>query len=159
MRRAFTLLEILVATMLLAMLVTILTMIFNQSSIAWTVGMASLTDMGDMRRMDAAYSSMAESAIRREGPGGGLLAVTSVLSDGGNGISTETRTVAEITGTGTTNADEMDDDSTSSQTLPIGSGSAAQGRASYIVGVTSWGPDGQQGTWDDITSMPEEVVK
>ena len=37
MRRAFTMIELLVATMLLAMLVTILTMMFNQSSIA--VGM------------------------------------------------------------------------------------------------------------------------
>ena len=34
MRRAFTMIELLVATMLLAMLVTILTMMFNQSSIA-----------------------------------------------------------------------------------------------------------------------------
>ena len=45
MKKAFTVLELLVATMLLAMLVTILTMIFNQSSVAWTIGIASLTGL------------------------------------------------------------------------------------------------------------------
>ena len=33
----FTLLEVLVASMLLAMLITILTMVFNSSSIAWSM--------------------------------------------------------------------------------------------------------------------------
>ena len=49
MRRAFTMIELLVATMLLAMLVTILTMMFNQSSIAWTTGLASVTGLGNAR--------------------------------------------------------------------------------------------------------------
>ena len=43
--------------------------------------------------------------------------------------------------------------------VPTISASAASGRPAYIVGVTSWGPDGAPGTWDDITTLPEEVVK
>lgn len=156
MRRAFTLLEILVATMLLAMLVTILTMIFNQSSIAWTVGIASLAGMDDIRKADAVYASEADNAIRRDGSGGNTLRVASVWADDGDGLRTGGRTLEE--GTKSIPSTELDDDGSAGQTIAVGSGSA-QGRTSYIVGVTSWGPDGQQGTWDDITSMPEEVVK
>ena len=156
MRRAFTLLEILVATMLLAMLVTILTMIFNQSSVAWTVGMASLVGMDDVRKSDAAYAAEADNAIRRDGSGGNTLRVASVWADDGSGLRAGGRTLSE--GTKTISATELDDAGAAGQSPAVGSG-AAQGRASYIVGVTSWGPDGMQGTWDDITSMPEEVVK
>ena len=45
----FTLLEVLVASMLLAMLITILTMVFNSSSIAWTMGKAGVADMATVR--------------------------------------------------------------------------------------------------------------
>ena len=49
MRRGFTILELLVAALLLGMLVTVLTMIFNQSSIAWRTGVAGLLDMDEVR--------------------------------------------------------------------------------------------------------------
>ena len=45
MRKGFTILELLVASLLLGMLMTILTMIFNQSSIAWRTGMAGDLDL------------------------------------------------------------------------------------------------------------------
>ena len=45
-----------------------------------------------------------------------------------------------------------------SEMLSVGS-STHQGRDSYVVGVSSDGPDRQPNTWDDITTMPEEVVK
>ena len=47
MRRGFTILELLVASLLLGMLVTILTMIFNQSSIAWRTGVAGVADLDE----------------------------------------------------------------------------------------------------------------
>lgn len=163
MRKAFTILELLVATMLLAMLVTILTMIFNQSSVAWTIGVASLTGMNDIRRKDAIYAAEAEDALRRDSSGGNPVRLVSVWDDSGTGLRTGGRTVVSATdGTDgfkllTLTAQDMED------TLPdknfmLGSGTS-QSRASYIVGVTSWGPDGEKGTWDDITTMPEEVVK
>ena len=156
MRRAFTLLEILVATMLLAMLVTILTMIFNQSSVAWTIGIASLTGLDDARKSDAVYAADADNAILRDGSGGNALFVTSVWKEDGDGVRRDGRTL-ESGGTSIT-ATEMSDNGSAGQTRSIGSGNS-NGQSSYIVGVTSWGPDGQQGTWDDITTMPEEVVK
>ena len=49
MKRGFTVLELLVASLLLGMLVTILTMVFNQSSIAWRTGVAGMLDMDEVR--------------------------------------------------------------------------------------------------------------
>ena len=49
-RSGFTLLEVLVASVLMGMLVTILTMIFNQSAIAWRTGKAGVADMTDTER-------------------------------------------------------------------------------------------------------------
>lgn len=159
MRRAFTLIEILVATMLMAMLVTILTMIFNQSSVAWTVGVASLAGLDDARKADAAYASEADGLIRRDGSGGSMLRVVSVWGDDGDTLRVSSgRTVADDLSRLSGVPESCLDDLPTDRSFSIGSGST-QSRVSYVVGVTSWGPDGRQGTWDDITSMPEEVVK
>ena len=166
MRRAFTILELLVATMLLAMLVTILTMIFNQSSVAWTIGVASLTGLDDIRRRDAVCCQTAENAIRRDLSGGQFSYVTSVFAS--NADTDSKSVVLRTRAVSATNPDAASsppslsttalDDPMPNQTIALGSGSANR-RAAYIVGVTSWGPDGEQGTWDDITTMPEEIVK
>ena len=55
MKKGFTILELLVASLLLGMLVTILTMIFNQSSIAWRTGTAVVEDLGDVRESARVY--------------------------------------------------------------------------------------------------------
>ena len=70
MRKGFTLLEVMVASLLLAMLVTILTMIFNQSSIAWTTGTASVAGLGDVRR-DMSKVGLVPSDLK--GPGGAVI--------------------------------------------------------------------------------------
>ena len=49
-RSGFTLIEMLVASLLLGMLVTILTMVFNSSSIAWRTGKAGVSQLSLMRR-------------------------------------------------------------------------------------------------------------
>ena len=152
MRKGFTLLELMVASLLLALLVTILTMIFNQSSIAWTTGTASIAGLGDVRRDMAKVGFRADNLLdpmtRRQ--------VVSVWNPQGPGIRTDTsgRTVDQ----NGLSAPVMQDPYTS-QVLPVGSG-ATSGKDTYIVGVTSWGPDGQTGgdhIWDDITTMPEEL--
>ena len=61
MKRGFTILELLVASLLLGMLVTVLTMIFNQSSIAWRTGVAGLMDMDEVRDNIAAVRDEADS--------------------------------------------------------------------------------------------------
>ena len=143
--------------MLLAMLVTILTMIFNQSSVAWTIGVASLTGMNDIRRKDAIYTAEAEDVLRRDSPGGRPVRVVSVWNESGSGLREGGRTIGTDFKLLSPSAGDLDD-TLPDKSFALGSGSA-QSRASYVVGVTSWGPDGEQGTWDDITTMPEEVVK
>jgi len=49
MKRGFTIIELLVASLLLGILTTILTMIFNQSSLAWQVGLSGISNMSGMR--------------------------------------------------------------------------------------------------------------
>ena len=115
------------------------------------------------RQRDAILSNASENMIRRDLASGQVAYITSVwgpTSQGEGNVTLRERTVSE-------SSDETDassltttylDDPRPERSFALGSGSS-QSRASYIVGVTSWGPDGEQGTWDDITTMPEEVVK
>lgn len=63
MKKGFTILELLVASLLLGMLVTILTMIFNQSSIAWRTGTANVADLDDVRDNMAEIREEADNAF------------------------------------------------------------------------------------------------
>ena len=155
--RGFTLLEVMVASLLLAMLVTILTMIFNQSSIAWTTGTASVAGLGDVRRDMAVVGQQADNLLEAEGARPGLQVVT-IWDQNGNGIRTDTQG-RSVDRNGLIGKDKAMRDPYQSETIAVGSASTA-GKDSYIVGVTSWGPDRQTGgdhTWDDITTMPEEA--
>lgn len=173
MRRAFTMIELLVATMLLAMLVTILTMMFNQSSIAWTTGLASVTGLGNAREQISIYARNADNVILDDS-GEQLLRIVSVWDENGNGGLKQTgenggtvRTIMKLD-----DAEDMNKatekirekqlrDPLEDTEFMIGGASAA-GRDSYIVGVTSYGPDGKTGgdySWDDISTMPEVIVK
>ena len=49
MKRGFTIIEMLVASLLLGMLVSILTMMFSQSSISWRTGSATIADLDEVR--------------------------------------------------------------------------------------------------------------
>ena len=162
MRRGFTLLEVLVASALLAMLVTILTMIFNQSSIAWSTGTAAVAGLGDVRQSISLYQNDAENTILSDQASPVALKVTSVWAEDGSGLKTGTEAARTLTKTFAKTAPErsdLEDPGSSSAGAQTVSGANPNGRDSYIVGVTSWGPDGKPGTWDDISTMPEEVVK
>ena len=157
MRKGFTLLEVMVASLLLAMLVTILTMIFNQSSIAWTTGTASVAGLGDVRRDMVVVGQQADNLLEADGDLAGLQVVT-IWDPNGNGVRTDTegRAVDRKGLSGKSNAMR---EPYQSESISVGSAST-DGKDSYIVGVTSWGPDRQTGgdhTWDDITTMPEET--
>lgn len=161
MRRGFTLLEILVASALLAMLVTILTMIFNQSSIAWSTGTAAVAGLGDVRQSIALYHTEAENTIFSDNTSPGALKVTSVWAEDGSGLKTGTEAARTLTKTFVKTAptrDDLKDPGASNAGEQTVSGANPKGGETYIVGVTSWGPDGEP-SWDDISTMPEEVVK
>ena len=190
MRRGFTLIEVLVATVLLGMLVTILTMIFNQSSIAWSTGVASVTSLGDMREKMALYADVSENALLSD-DGDKVLLVKSVWDDlnmkkilnseendgqkdSFAGRALQDQNASRYKGAVVSGSELVPDpaalvDDDKGYSYNGGNkneirlnGENANGQASFLVGVHSYGPDGMTGgdhSWDDITTMPEEVVK
>ena len=158
MRKGFTLIEVLVATMLLAMLVTILTMIFNQSSIAWTTGMAAVTSLGDSREKISVCMNESENAILNDA-GTEVLRITSIWKENGTGLRDEGRTLRTDFEEPVSAVDLADP--RSDRLISVAGGSVAGGDT-FLVGVHSYGPDGKTGgdySWDDISTMPEEIVR
>ena len=186
MRKGFTILELLVASLLLSMLVTMLTMIFNQSSAAWNTGVASVNDLEDVRTKLGGYHDVFDEAL----PGIGQNSVRDVND---TGRSIEYRTVSIFrnwSGSGSLQAsvpsqhckgrafDEIDwgnenlmsyesrmsdvQKGASSGSLGSSTGNKGQnisggGNAGYIVGVRSSGPNRKMGDEDDINTFPEDV--
>ena len=175
--------EIMVATMLLSMLVTILTMIFNQSSIAWTTGVASVTALGDIREEMSVCASESDNVILDD-RGNSVIGVTSVWDLWNDGkwtapASGSMRTLKRWNDFDVKfrkqnlGASDIRDPLTD-KTIYINGGGAsgavgggganhgANGGETFLVGVHSYGPDGKTGgdnSWDDISTMPEEIVK
>lgn len=171
-RPGFTVLELLVASLLLGMLVTMLTMIFNQSSIAWRTGISSVSKLETQRERIGGYHDIADDAL----PGVG--------DDGVNGIENTARSVnyrtvsifknwdgnsrpqnqsRDVSGRliDTINWGNLTPISASAamrgQTINLPNAGYATARDSIVVGVMSYGPDRQKDTDDDINTYPEEV--
>ena len=81
MRKGFTIIELLVASMLLGLLVTILTMIFNQSSISWRVGMAGTADLRAVRGNIAEIREESDNVFVHDGK---LYRLTGLWDKNGN---------------------------------------------------------------------------
>jgi prepilin-type N-terminal cleavage/methylation domain-containing protein len=158
MRRGFTILELLVASLLLGMLVTILTMVFNQSSIAWRTGMAGVADLDEVRDNIAEIREEADnifvhgnSAYRLTGlwkTDGSLRTRACNASDAEAGDSIVILTSVN----GATKGKDI-------TVERVGSEKPDSGKKTYTVGVTSWGPDRRvnESTYDDITTWPDEI--
>ena len=151
MKRGFTILELLVASLLLGMLVTILTMIFNQSSIAWRTGKASIDDLDAVRENISRVREEADGAFVY---GGKAYRVLGLWDKDGNlrhraycDASDGTYGFRKLP-TGTL---ELLDESDAGQ-----EGSVDRSMAGYTVNVMSAGPDRKFDTWDDIWSWPDE---
>jgi len=149
MKKGFTLLEVLVASMLLGMLVSILTMVFNQSSVAWRTGIAGVADLDERRQEIARKHSMADAALPNV-HGNDKCYITSPWEIDG---SVRSRAVKKGDDAG---IDFNDPSDWVAKSITGGSTASAEMR-SYIVGVTSAGPDGIFFTYDDITTMPKEA--
>ncbi len=160
MKRGFTIIELLVASLLLGLLMTILTMIFNQSSIAWRTGMAGISDLNEVRSKAAAVRDQADSAYVWNGKLYGLL---SLWDKSGN---LRGRAIGTIYNPYRENEyisawDSTSGNSPSSQTpdVTIGSGSSGQNFNTYLVNVESAGPDrNYEETWDNIWSNPVDAI-
>ena len=163
MKKGFTIIELLVASLLLGMLVTILTMVFNQSSIAWRTGKASVAQMDKTRRHLSQIQRQADDVLPGVQPGG--VQVGRVVSAwkqadwNGDSGSLRRRAVEQL---GSTELSTSDIDPTSNEKSwyrpsinfnYYGLGSLNP----FTVGVWSYGPDGQPDTDDDISSWPDDM--
>ena len=162
MKRGFTLLEVLVASLLMGMLVTILTMIFNQSAIAWRTGKAGVADMTTTERKLSSIHGCADSVLPFTG--GDKYCVVSPWDDA---VSDDSR---RFNSRGIRKASELhkrfetvsgnfqNNDGGNGQWLQAGFGNPEMnGGKSFIVGVRSAGPDHEWDTEDDISTWPDEV--
>lgn len=160
MKKAFTIIELLVASLLLGMLVTVLTMIFNQSSIAWRTGVAGVSDLDLVRQNDAEIRDEADNAYiwdnkihRLLGPwddeGRLRLRAWDVEGEEKAGQKAE---LLQARASGLNDRARPSD----FKLVTVGSGDSGGGIKTYTVNVKSAGPDRDFDTWDDIWSFPDE---
>ena len=180
MRRGFTVLELLVASLLLAMLVTMLTMIFNQASIAWTTGLASVNNLGKERMGLGAYHEIEDDllpgvaqknaktgssdnrqlqyrtvSLWRKGQENALRQgerAFDVVNWGD--VQTRLTSIDDAKNGASVNSSEGSSAAQNMGAITSGGGASAGG---VIVGVWSAGPDRKWGTEDDINTFPEEI--
>lgn len=158
-RRGFTLLEMMVASILLGMLITILTMVFTASAAAWRNGKAGAWGLRTARRDLASYQRAASDALPRlKGNGGEIGYVSSVWVDGNSLISSAGESLQR--GFATQPPMGMGREGVSSDrpgvvNIPVQLDNSEKTKT-YLVGVGSAGPDGEWNTDDDIVSWPED---
>lgn len=152
MKRGFTIIELLVASLLLGLLMTILTMIFNQSSIAWRTGIAGSSDLDKVRAKTATVRDQADAAYIWNGK---LYGLQSVWDKDGN---YNTRAIATMNNAYFSAAD-AEKDANNSPSVNVGSGSSGETFNTYLVNVESAGPDrNYDETWDNIWSNPVDAL-
>ena len=166
MKKGFTILELLVASLLLGMLVTILTMIFNQSSIAWRTGVAGVADLDDVRDNMAEVREEADNAFVW---GKELYRVTGLWDDKGEFLDRACDAPSSRADQERYHANffrqNLKSKLTSSSArlwskdqnmLPVGRDESDFNMKNYTVNVMSAGPDRKFGTYDDIWSWPDD---
>jgi prepilin-type N-terminal cleavage/methylation domain-containing protein len=175
-RSGFTLIEILVASMLLGMLMSILTMVFNSSAIAWRTGRASNAKMSSARKQLAYAQKLADNALPRITADGETGRIVSAWNFKNNKQSVRDRAVEPSSkmpeswawanwfnnaGPQSWNKQFQSHDGDDAPSPWAGvndiTSMEVQGGHSYLVGVCSWGPDGKENTKDDIDTMPVTV--
>ena len=149
-KQGFTLVEMLVASLLMGMLVTILTMVFNASSIAWRTGKASIADLDDTRRQLANSQYASENALPRLKDASDTSSRFRIASAWNNGlVLRDTRAIEPFSDS------NVDLTKPFNANVTISASSTAGSTSTYIVGVKSLGPD-KNDPADDITTWPEK---
>lgn len=160
MRKGFTIIELLVASLLLGMLVTILTMIFNQSSIAWRTGVAGVADLDDVRDTIAEVREEADNAFIWDNQVYRIMGLWDETGNfrqracdaSGSGVQNNERATllrTYLPASGTVRPRDL-------KAINVGSGQGARSFKTYTVNVMSAGPDKEFETWDDIWSWPDD---
>ncbi len=160
-KRGFTLIEILVASLLLGMLMTILTMVFNSSAIAWRTGRASNAMMSKARRQLSYAQYLADNALPRVDTANKSHTGRVLGAWDKNGNLRDRAVEIYSSGKFPFNLPNWESQGSVGSSVPQPwqqvrniQSLRADGGNTYIVGVLSWGPDGKQNTLDDINTMP-----
>lgn len=160
----FTLIEILVASLLLGMLMTILTMVFNSSAIAWRTGRASNAKMSLARRQLAYAQYLADNTLPRIDQNSP--SVTGRILGAWDKKGDVRRRAVEVFPNGKFpfNLPSWDSQGSAGTSVPEPWAQVnniqklqTQNGQGFLVGVHSWGPDGKENTLDDIDTMPVTV--
>ena len=160
-RSGFTLIEILVASLLLGMLMTILTMVFNSSAIAWRTGRASNAMMGKARRQLSYAQYLADNALPRVDTVNNSQVGRVLSAWDKNGTPRDRAVEIFPAGRFPFNLPNWASQGSAGASVPQPwqqvrsvQNLRADGGSTHIVGVLSWGPDGKLGTTDDINTLP-----
>jgi len=152
MKKGFTILELLVASLLLGMLVTILTMMFNQSSIAWRTGINGEADLRAMRKKMALVEEDADNTFYWERKT--LYRQRGLWKDDGT-LMTKDEFIQQYSG------DRMNgtvaNDRKGTATYGVGNVKDPNSFKSYTVNVMSKGPNNDVDDWEAIWSFPDEI--
>ena len=145
------------------MLVTILTMIFNQSSIAWRTGVAGVADLDEARGNMAELRDEADNVYVWNNKPQRLLGLWNEQGrlrtravDAAGGDFADKETAKYMHNNGSFSDDMRLIELPKYKDMPVGPGDSGNGLHTYIVNVKSAGPDGELGTWDDIWSYPDD---
>jgi len=158
MKKGFTILELLVASLLLGMLVSILTMLFNQSSISWRTGVAGVADLDEVRQNMAELRDEADNAYVWNN---NVQRLVGLWRDDGQ-LRSRAWDVGSEQGKalhadmlrGSVNDNSKPSDFTVKN---VGTGDSGRSIKTYTVNVKSAGPDREFDTYDDIWSFPDEI--
>ena len=167
-KAGFTLIEMLVASLLLGMLMTVLTMVFNSSAIAWRTGKASISEMSQARRQLSFAQRMAEDAlpgIDENSPSRNGVIRSAWKWDNNRSDLRKRAVEADPSWPFTMPNFSSGGSGGKGVTVPIpwSQVNAVQqlkngvGKA-FTVGVWSYGPDGKPNTADDISTWPDETM-
>ena len=156
MKRGFTILELLVASLLLGMLVSVLTMLFNQSSISWRTGVASVESMS---AVGYNISSLRDEADNVYIWNDQVYHLTGLWDENGQlrerawDIDGDNSELKNPLIDGLDNSTELNDFGI----YDVGSGGGMSALKSYLINVKSAGPNKEFGDYDDIWSSPDAI--
>lgn len=162
-KRGFTLLEMLVASLLLSMMVVALSMVFSSSASAWRIGRAGVDGLHDMRHRLSEYHLSADNALPNlRGEGVGVGYVRPVWMSGSSLVDQDGDDISNYRGFETKDiyGGQSGIDTSGKKPFKTGlSGGSVNGNGfrNYIVGAGSAGPDREWNTKDDIATWPNDL--
>lgn len=152
MRRGFTILELLVASLLLGMLTTVVTMLFNQSSVSWRLGTKMVSDLDGVRDTMAGLREESDNAFVHRGSFHRIISPWS--SDGKlRKRACDTTNLDILNSVGGASAEEA---WTGKNTVDVGNVDRTLQSTVYMVNVMSGGPKNDIMDWQAIWSYPDD---